>query len=794
MKKLNIGIFKVLSLAVGLAVGLVLIAKISFESSYDKFYPAYDDIYCVQYEYSYTDGNRSLDNLTPGAVSYYLQQEIPQVMYGTKASYTSSMGDIYTENRQKLTAENGIIAVDSNYFRVFPRPVLAGADPSVILGEWNGAMISRSMAEKFGGIDQAMGQIFFIEEYPGLGLQIGGVFEDIPENASLRFDVAISISGIDHIYRQWGIIGDNPEHADTPSTMNWSSNSMYMSRVQLYPGTDPASLRSAINNIRGKYIPEKDFDSQGYSVDIVLKPLASEHAASAGTRRTNLILGIVAFALILAATMNYIMIVISSLVARARGIAVRRCYGAGNGNIMALVFKETLFNLAVSLVLAFLLILAFRGTIESVLTTSLGALFSPRSLWVLVLTVAAVLIVAAWIPGKAFQGIPIAVAFRNYADHKKLWKQVLLFLQMALASLLITLLSLVALQYTRWINADPGYDYEQLLGCYLSGVPRDTRYALMQAVESVPGVEEVGTVEDPLILGGSSGNNVYIPGETEPSLHIADLYEANGNWSELFGIDIIEGRKAASPMEVMVDPRFAEQICEVRGWKDGVIGKSIVVSDHDGSSDNPYTIVGVFDHISISPAIYEDNRPVTLFYTDDPMTFLVIRVSDLNPEVTGAIQAALDSVDPERFELLTYASVVNDIYTPVRTVRESVLAAGLVTAVIALLGLVGYTADETGRRRKEVALRKINGARPAEIIGIFISGIGRFSVAAVILGCVLSWFIFDMLLKSFELKVQPPLWLFFVTAAGLLAVLAAVVAARCLAIARTNPADSLRTE
>ena len=794
MKKLNIGIFKVLSLAVGLAVGLVLIAKISFESSYDKFYPAYDDIYCVQYEYSYTDGNRSLDNLTPGAVSYYLQQEIPQVMYGTKASYTSSMGDIYTENRQKLTAENGIIAVDSNYFRVFPRPVLAGTDPSVILGEWNGALISRSMAEKFGGIDQAMGQIFFIEEYPGLGLQIGGVFEDIPENASLRFDVAISISGIDHIYRQWGITGDNPEHADTPSTMNWSSNSMYMSRVQLYPGTDPASLRSAINNIREKYIPEKDFESQGYSVDIVLKPLAFEHAASAGTRRTNLILGIVAFALILAATMNYIMIVISSLVARARGIAVRRCYGAGNGNIMALVFKETLFNLAVSLVLAFLLILAFRGTIESVLTTSLGALFSPRSLWVLVLTVAAVLIVAAWIPGKAFQGIPIAVAFRNYADHKKLWKQVLLFLQMALASLLITLLSLVALQYTRWTNADPGYDYEQLVGCYLSGVPRDTRYALMQAVESVPGVEEVGTVEDPLILGGSSGNNVYIPGETEPSLHIADLYEANGNWSELFGIDIIEGRKAASPMEVMVDPRFAEQICEVRGWKDGVIGKSIVVSDHDGSSDNPYTIVGVFDHISISPAIYEDNRPVTLFYTDDPMTFLVIRVSDLNPEVTGAIQAALDSVDPERFELLTYASVVNDIYTPVRTVRESVLAAGLVTAVIALLGLVGYIADETGRRRKEVALRKINGARPAEIIGIFISGIGRFSVAAVIIGCVLSWFIFDMLLKSFELKVQPPLWLFFVTAAGLLAVLAAVVAARCLAIARTNPADSLRTE
>ena len=455
--------------------------------------------------------------------------------------------------------------------------------------------------------------------------------------------------------------------------MNWTGNSMYMSRVQLYPGTDPASLQTAMNRIREKYIPEELFDRLGYSIDFVLKPLSSEHAASAETRRTNLILGIVAFALILAATMNYIMIVISSLVARARGIAVRRCYGAGSGNIMALVFKETLINLAVSLVLAFLLILAFRGAIESILTTS-----------------------------------------------------------------------------------------------------------LMQAVESVPGVEAVGTVEDPIVTGGASGNNVYIPGENEPCLHIADLYEANGNWSELFGIDIIEGRKAASPMEVMVDPRFAEQICEVRGWKDGVIGKSIVVSDHDGSANNPYTIVGVFDHISISP--------------DAPMTFMVIRVSELNPEVTGAIQAALDSVEPERFELLTYSSVVNDIYAPVRTVRESILAAGLVTVIIALLGLVGYTSDETGRRRKEVALRKINGAQSWEIIGIFISGIGKFSVVAVVLGCALSWFVFDMLLKSFELKVPVPLWLFAVTAVGLLAVLSAVVTARCLAIARTNPADSLRTE
>lgn len=91
-------------------------------------------------------------------------------------------------------------------------------------------------------------------------------------------------------------------------------------------------------------------------------------------------LGVVAAALILAAVMNYIMIVISSLIGRAKGIAVRRCYGAGNRAIMGIVFKETLINLAVSLVLAFLLVLAFRNTIEEIMMTSLGALFSPQSI------------------------------------------------------------------------------------------------------------------------------------------------------------------------------------------------------------------------------------------------------------------------------------------------------------------------------------------------------------------------------------------------------------------------------
>ena len=562
----------------------------------------------------------------------------------------------------------------------------------------------------------------------------------------------------------------------------------------LYPGTDPASLDQAIRDMENRYLPVEELQQAGLELHFTLAPLSSTHSSSESIRRTNLLLGVVAAALILAAVMNYIMIVISSLIGRARGIAVRRCYGAGGGTIMGIVFKETLINLAVSLVLAFLMILAFRNTVEEIMMTSLGALFSPQSLWVLALTVAVVLLIAAYIPGRAFQSIPIAVAFRNYVDSKRLWKRILLFLQMALASLLITLLCFVTLQMDKWISDDPGYDYKQLLSCPLNGIPAQTRTAIMQAVSTVPGVKAVGTADHTLATGSISGNNIYLPGDPRELFNIGDLHNGCPEWAELVGADIIEGRNFSNPKEIIVDPDFRDRLVEVTGWTDGVIGKQVLITEHSQAGDDLFTIVGVFSDIRVGTVIDEDSRPNVLFYSDEPCGNLIVRTDQVTPELTAAIQNAVESVVPDRFTVLPYTAIVTETFRPAKTLRESILVAGAVTIVIALIGLIGYTTDETGRRRKEIALRKINGAQPSQITAIFLRDIGTFSVVAVAIGSVASWFVFQMVLRSFAQKATVSVWLFIAVAAALLGLLAAVVIIRCHSIARSNPADSLRAE
>ena len=52
MKSKNDILIKVLSLGVGLAVGIVLIAKVFFELSYDSFYKDIDRVYLIKTWYS----------------------------------------------------------------------------------------------------------------------------------------------------------------------------------------------------------------------------------------------------------------------------------------------------------------------------------------------------------------------------------------------------------------------------------------------------------------------------------------------------------------------------------------------------------------------------------------------------------------------------------------------------------------------------------------------------------------------------------------------------------------------
>ena len=103
-------VMKILSLAIGLALGLVLIAKVAFEQSYDGFYNDSDRIYMVMETIPDLTGGNGTETFprTAGGVAVYLRMLSPEIETSTR--FTSlGEGSTFTlaESGDKLKASAG---------------------------------------------------------------------------------------------------------------------------------------------------------------------------------------------------------------------------------------------------------------------------------------------------------------------------------------------------------------------------------------------------------------------------------------------------------------------------------------------------------------------------------------------------------------------------------------------------------------------------------------------------------------------------------------------------------------
>ena len=110
------------------------------------------------------------------------------------------------------------------------------------------------------------------------------------------------------------------------------------------------------------------------------------------------------------------------------------------------------------------------------------------------------------------------------------------------------------------------------------------------------------------------------------------------------------------------------------------------------------------------------------------------------------------------------------------------------------MGLIGYIRDETQRRSAEVAIRKINGAVPAEIVRLFIIDILKLMAVALVIGDILAYLVGDAALQMFQQKAEVGVWSYVAGDMIVLVIILAVVIAGSLKISNSNPVDSLKNE
>ena len=777
--KIKETIIKALSLGTGLAIGMILIAKVCYEMGHDTCYTDSDQIYQIRTVYTQHGEDRDFPQIS-GAIAPGFKEHVPGVEVATRWTYLVNSDKFIDEQNNVVTGE--CIAADTCFFDVFDTEILAG-NPKEALGKIAVVMVSESFAEKLGGVSKAVGQIIYSEEMPNFKVEVGGVFRDFPYHSSIKNDVLLSM-----------------ESLVKESTENWFGNDRYRGYVRLAKGTDPDMLAPAIRLMQEKnYPPEVKMmaETSGFDINFFLSPLKGAHTSSERMKNMMLILIVVAILLIMISLLNYILMSVSALVKRSKEMGVRKCYGAASGNIYGIMFKEAAIDTIASLIVVAVIILSLQQVIGDIVGVPVDALFVRGTYITAAGVLLAVFVIAAIVPGYLYSKIPAGAAIRNYQESKKTWKLGLLFVQTGICALLFTLMCVISAQYNKAVNDKPGYEYRNLLWTVLTGTDRSVHQGIINDLKSTPEVLDV-QMSYTLPLESSSGNNVFmLDNGHEDLFNVADQYSGTEGLFEMLEIPFVEGRYPQTPNEIAVSESFVEKMMEFRDWSDGAVGKEVHITEHD-EKIGAVTISGVYKDYRINTLTNQDMRASIKFFGEvgkDYMPYMAIKVSEVTADMMAEIEEIIQSrIENKDVVVKSYKDSMREAYSSERRMRNTVIIGCMVSIIIALLGLIGYIRDESQRRSKEMAVRKINGASVKEIVGIYVGEIMKLSVPAIVLGNIGAYFAATLWLKNFSEKIALSAWYFIIADIVIILLVSACVILNSLRISRSNPVESLINE
>lgn len=778
---------KIFCLTIGLAIGLLLVAKAFVEQSFDHAIPEYGNVYIVKSS-AVTHGEFREHNQTAGAIAPGLKRYVPQVEMATRITeMLDGSLTVRTPDGRDFEAES-ITMADSCLFDVLRWPVISG-DPHEALAVEDHCMIPRSLAEKIGG--DVVGMTLVSPDFnKSYHIMIDGVYEDFPINSTFRNVIYLSLSSIVKFSY------DGRE--------NWVGNDRYKSYVRLAKGASTEEVAPHIRRMLKENVDNSDLETFKYNIS--LEPLYEVYASQDSVKTMIWILSLLAFIILVSASLNYLLIVIGQLGKRGKEMAVRKCYGTSNRKLFLRIMGESVFFLAVSIALAVLIVLSLSDQCEMLLGYPASVLLSSPDVWLVEVCVCvALLLITGVIPAWIYCRTPVSHVFHQNTRRRKFWKLGLLSVQFFATGLMFCLLLLVYRQYHMMSRGDMGYDYENVALLETGSLPQNEKRALKDELSRLACVEAVSSADQNFTGLSRSGNNVWMEDDPDKDnqVNVTDMYYANPDIFDVMGMEFVQGgtfrENADSTVhQVVVEEGFVDVMKKYFGHKDdNIVGERFNISEHkglDGTSE--FIISGVIRNMRRGGfnSEYADNRAGVLFPSSDVCRNLYVRFSNLTPETLQEAQNIIDRNHAGDLYIIPFKAQVLAMIAPVKRFGFSVMAAGIAILLITIIGLIGYTADEVQRRAKEIAIRKVNGTTVGKILRIFCVDILKVAVPSLLAGGIAAVMIGRDWLSQFTDQVSLSPWSMALCLLGILTVILAVVCLNALKVARSNPVDYLRTE
>lgn len=337
-----------------------------------------------------------------------------------------------------------------------------------------------------------------------------------------------------------------------------------------------------------------------------------------------------------------------------------------------------------------------------------------------------------------------------------------------------------------------GFDRSQLLQVYTSPQIANMRRTASSALKSNPEIKDVTFANGDIVSPGRMGWGREFKGE---QINF-QCYPVQWNFLSFMGIDIVEGRDFTESDEFSENGVFIFN--EAARDKFGLTLED-KMQGHHGETD----IVGIcrnFNYRALSGSV----EPFALYiFGKDPwkmLNTLYIRTqpdADI-PAVIDWVKTKLNELDPstarDEIEVTFFDSKLDSQYGRERRMSRIILLFTILAIVISLMGVFGLVMFEAEYRRKEIGIRRVNGATVGDILRMFNAKFARIVLVCSVIAVPAAWLISDAYLKDFAYRMPMHWWIFALALLAVLLVTVIVVTLRSLSAALSDPVESLRSE
>jgi len=766
----------ILGLALGMACSILILLWVQDELSVNAFHANGSSLYQV-IERQYYDGKVVGQYSVPGVLANEMKKVIPEIKYATNYGFNN---DNTFRVGNKILKLNGNSA-DSDFFKMFSYPLLEGTAKNA-LNSPLGIAISRKMAgDFFGGPHSAIGKI--IRYNNKTNFTITAVFEDLPENSSLKFEYLINWDSFlkDNGWaKQWGNNGPG-------------------AYIMLRADANPALVDKKISRFLDKYNKEQN---KAFREELGLQKFSDAYLYShftngkpdGGRIEYVHLFSIVAAFIILIACINFMNLTTARSVKRAKEIGVRKVVGAVRGVLIRQFMGEaillTFLALIVSIVLVIMLLPIFNSLTQKQISYPFGHIIFWQ--WLLGLT-----FITGFISGSypalflsSFNPVTVLKGTVKLSTGSTLFRKVLVVVQFGLSVFLIIATIIVSKQVNYIQTKDLGYDRENLIYISLEGDLTAKYKIFKDEALKMPGIQQVTRMSMTPTNFGSTTGGVQWDGK-DPNLNVEFTQVSVGyDFASTLKLKMADGRDysrdyATDTSNYLINEAALSRI----GYKNPV-GKPLTMWGKKGK------IVGIlkdFHFNSLHDPIYP--LIVRLRENEDYGNILIRTQPGQTKQALATIEKLCRDLNPNF--TFTYAfsdAEYQKLYNDEQVVGKLSNIFAFIAIFISCLGLLGLAMFTAEQRVKEIGIRKVLGASAASLFTLLSREFLILVVIALLIATPVAWYAMYKWLQAYTYRTSIEWWVFALSGVMAIAIALLTVSFQSARAVLVNPVKSLRSE